>query len=302
MIAYLFPGQGSHEIGMGKAVFEKYPEAAELFHRADEILGFKFSTLCFEGPLDQLTDTSNQQPALFVTGLATLAAMRANEAAAFPPADFYAGHSLGELTALVAADVLSFEDGLRLVRKRGELMKAAGEQNPGSMAAFLGFSVEQSAEVCTTASAAVSGTVQIANDNCPGQIVISGDNDAVEHAMGLAEAGGAKKVVKLPITIAAHSSLMGPAGEAFAKAVTEIPLQPPSTPVIGNTTAGPITTVAEIRAELNAQLTQAVRWTESMQYLLTQGVDTVYEVGPKDVLLSLMKRINRKVKRETVAF
>lgn len=301
MIAYLFPGQGSHEIGMGQAVFEKYPEAAALFRRADEILGFNLSTLCFDGPLDQLTDTVNQQPALFVTGLATLAAMRADDTSAYPPADFYAGHSLGELTALVAADVLSFEDGLRLVRTRGELMKAAGEQNPGSMAAFLGFSVEQSADVCTTASAAVSGTVQIANDNCPGQIVISGDNDAVEHAMQLAEAGGAKKVVKLPITIAAHSTLMGPAGEAFAAAVAEIPLQPPSIPVIGNTTAAPLSTVEEIRAELNAQLTQSVRWTESMRFLIAQGVDAAYEVGPKDVLLSLMKRINRKVKRNAVA-
>ncbi|RMD52443.1 MAG: ACP S-malonyltransferase [Candidatus Thermofonsia bacterium] len=184
-----------------------------------------------------------------------------------------------------------------MVRKRGELMKQAGELNPGAMAAILALDAEKVSAICQQASEQVGKQVQIANDNCPGQLVISGDEAALTAAMTMAEGAGARKVVKLPITIAAHSPLMASAAEAFAEAVDNTPIAPPQVPVIANVTAVPLTTVDEIRTELKAQLTSPVRWTESVQYLLAQGVDTFVEVGPKDVLLSLVKRIDRKAKR-----
>jgi [acyl-carrier-protein] S-malonyltransferase len=210
---------------------------------------------------------------------------------------FVAGHSLGELSALVAAGSLSFADGLKLVRRRGELMKEAGEQEPGAMAAVLALDTAVVKDVCERASAAVGRPIQLANDNCPGQVVISGDAEALEKAMVLAEEAGARKVVKLPITIAAHSALMASASAAFADAVAMTPIAAPSVPIIGNVTARPLTTPDEIRTELEAQLTSAVAWTDSMQYLLDQGVDTFVEVGSGDVLLGLIKRIDRKAKR-----
>ena len=297
--AYLFPGQGSQHVGMGLELYQNTPEARAVFDQADEQLGFALSTLCFEGPEETLTDTVNQQPALFVTSLAMWQRMQAQDWAM--PA-FMAGHSLGEISALAAAGALSFADGLRLVQQRGELMKAAGKREPGAMAAILALDMPTVRDICQQASEENGRSVQVANDNCPGQVVISGDEAALNRAMELAEAAKARKVVKLPITIAAHSKLMASAAEAFAEAVDATPIQAPNVPVIGNVSAQPLTTPDQIRDELKAQLTSGVAWTDSMTYLLEQGVDSFVEVGPGDTLLSFMKRIDRKAARVKLTF
>jgi [acyl-carrier-protein] S-malonyltransferase len=295
--AFLFPGQGSQQVGMGRALYERSPEARAVFDETDARLGFSLSTLCFTGPEAALTDTVNQQPALFTTSVALYVALLAEGTT---PPDFVAGHSLGEFSALAAAGCLTFADGLALVRRRGELMKAAGEREPGAMAAILGLDLPQVAELCAQASAQNGRSVQVANDNCPGQIVISGDKGALETAVSLAQSAGARKAVILPITIAAHSPLMASVADEFATAVDATPISPPQIPVIGNVTAAPLPTPEAIRAELKAQLTASVLWTASMRFLVSQGVQTVVEVGPGDVLLGLMKRIDRQVGRVAI--
>lgn len=291
--AFLFPGQGSQHVGMGFDLFQNDAEARAVFDQADDLLGFSLSTLCFEGPEAELTDTVNQQPAIFTTSLAILAWMKTTWGV---PA-FVAGHSLGELSALVAAGALHFADGLRLVRRRGELMKKAGEEAPGAMAAILALDIPTVERICAQAGADTGQPVQVANDNCPGQVVISGNAQALETAMALATEAEARKVVRLPITIAAHSQLMQSVAAEFAQAVDETPLAPARHPLIGNVAARPLTTPEEIRAELKAQLTAGVAWTASMQYLLNREVTTFVEVGPGDTLLSFMKRIDRKTRR-----
>lgn len=280
---------------MGQALYEREPIARAVFDQADDLLGFPLSKLCFEGPADTLTDTINQQPALFVTSLAVWQVIAQN--GQWPPAGYMAGHSLGELSALTAAGAITFADGLALVRQRGQLMKWAGEQEPGAMAAILGLDFEQVANLCQQASQELSRPVQVANDNCPGQLVISGDKAALERAVALAESAGAKKVVILPITIAAHSPLMASAASQFAQAVAATPIIAPRVPVVANVTARPVLTPAEIRAELTSQLTGNVRWSDSIRYLGQQQCQTFIEVGPGDVLSGLMKRIDRTAQR-----
>lgn len=295
--AYLFPGQGSQYVGMGRDAYEGNSSARAFFDEADALFGFKLSELAFSGPEEQLKDTVYQQPALFVTSMANWQRMRDE---GWPEAEFVAGHSLGEFAALVAAGSLTFSDGLQLVRKRGELMKRAGEQSPGAMAAVLALPVEQIALLCAQAEDETGSLVQVANDNCPGQIVISGHEKALQRAVELAEDAGARRTVRLPISIAAHSYLMDSVSSAFSEAVDEVPLREPQIPVIGNVTAQPVQKVEEIRSELKAQLTSPVSWTSSMRYLLDAGSDTFVEPGPNNVLLGLLKRIDRRVKR--VAF
>ncbi len=289
-IAFLFPGQGSQYVGMGLKAYQSYPFVREVFEAADDILGFKLSSLCFYGPTESLTDTLNAQAAILTVSMAYLRVHQSSTETAQPA--FVAGHSMGEYTALVAAGALSFADGLRLVRERGRLMKEAGERNPGSMAAVIGMTVEALEAICREASGPTEmQSVRIANYNAPGQIVISGEEQAVNRAISLAKERGARRVVSLAVSIASHSPLMRSAADGLHTAVDAVTIKPAHVPIIANVTARPITTPDEIRQELVAQLTSPVRWIESVQYMAQQGVSTFVEIGPKDVLTGLQKRI-----------
>ena len=291
---YLFPGQGSQYVSMGKEVYQSNPAARALFDEADAVLGFGLSKIVFSGPEELLTDTVNQQPALFVTSLANMICMR-DEGWMEP--DNMAGHSLGEFSALAAAGSMTFSDGLRLVRKRGELMKQAGEVSPGAMAAIIALPLEQIITLCAQAEDETGLLVRVANDNCPGQTVISGAEEALRRAVELMAEAGARKTVRLPITIAAHTELMGSVSGEFSAAVDEVTLKEPQVPVIANVIAKPLRSIDEIRTELKSQLTAPVAWAGSMRYLLDEGSDTFIEVGPNNVLLGLLKRIDRQAKR-----
>jgi len=294
--AFVFPGQGSQEVGMAADLVKTYPEAEATFALADEVLGFSLSQLCFNGPEEILMDTINTQPALYVMGIAVLRVLNAAFEDELRPA-FVAGHSLGEFTALTAAGALSFTDGLRLVRERGRLMKEAGQRSPGAMAAVLGLSADAVRALCAEVSAQTGKPLVLANDNCEGQLVISGDQQAIEAALPLATEQGAKRVIPLAVSVASHSPLMQSITPEFQNALEATPFSPPSVTIIGNVQAAPLRTVEEIRAELGAQLTSTVRWTESVQYMRNAGVDTFIELGPKEVLTGLIKRIDRSTNR-----
>jgi [acyl-carrier-protein] S-malonyltransferase len=282
---------------MGRSLYEAEPTAREAFLEADDILGIPLSDLIFEGPAEELTDTVNAQPAILTTSVALLRILR--QELNLQPA-FAAGHSLGEYGGLVCAGALTFPDALRLVRERGRLMKMAGDEHPGGMAAILGLDRLAVTQICAEAQMETGRAVQLANDNCPGQLVISGAQAALDRAMALAGERGAKRVVQLDVSIAAHSPLMATAAVQLESFVQKTDIEPPRVPVIGNTTASPISDRAEITAELVSQLTATVRWTESIEYLLARGVDTFVEIGPKDVLTGLMKRIDRQSRRFSV--
>jgi [acyl-carrier-protein] S-malonyltransferase len=290
--AFLFPGQGSQFVGMGKALAETYPEAREVFAQADDVLGFALSRLCCAGPEPDLTDTLNAQPAILTTSIATLRVIEQRAPEARPA--YLAGHSLGEFSALVAAGSLSFAHGVQLVRERGRLMKQAGQASPGGMAAILNLERDRLAAVCEEASQATGKRVQIANDNSPGQIVISGDRSALDKAMERAKAAGARRAIALPVSIAAHSHLMQPIARSFRGELDAISFAPLRIPVVGNVYARPIEFV-DLRDELEAQLTSPVRWVETIQYLVARGVTRFIEVGPKDVLAGLARRIDGSV-------
>lgn len=293
--AYLFPGQGSQAVGMGAELAAADPEAAALFAQADELLGFPLSELCWQGPEAELNDTQNTQPALLVHSAAVLRVME-TRAPDFRPS-FVAGHSMGEYSALLAAGSLSFADALRLVRARGEAMKAAGEEQPGGMAAVLGLDAAEVESACEQARADGPGGVWVANDNCPGQIVISGDEGGLDRASQLLQEGGARKVVRLAVSIAAHSPFMRSAQDRLQQALESADIADPEIPVIGNVSATPLVTAVDVRADLEAQLTANVRWTESMQYILHHGVDTFVELGSGEVLTGLLRRIDRSAER-----
>lgn len=293
--AAIFPGQGSQLIGMGKDFATKHQIARQTFAQADEILGFSLSNLCWAGPEEQLHQTVHTQPALYVCSVAIWRVLQ--ELAPECAPSWMAGHSLGEFSALTAAGALSFEDGLTLVRTRGELMRKAGDENPGAMAALLGLDVETVESLCATVSHETRNTVVLANDNCPGQAVISGAETAVDRAVALAREAGARRAVKLAVSVAAHSPLMASASADFNRAVEATDLGLPKARLLGNVSADVLVSVDDIRAELNQQLTQAVRWTESMQAIIACGAETFIEVGAGTVLSGLMRRIDRKKSR-----
>jgi [acyl-carrier-protein] S-malonyltransferase len=277
---------------MGRELAQAYPAARRIFEEGDELLGFALSRLCWEGPESELHDTVNTQPALLVHSAAALAVLD-EILPGFQPA-YAAGHSMGELSALVACRSLDYASALRLVRTRGELMKAAGEHSPGGMAAIIGLDIAALDRVCQEASAG-SEVVQVANDNSPGQVVISGAKAALERVIPLAQAAGARKVIPLHVSIAAHSPLMARSQEAFNQAVEAAPIQDPAVPLVGNVTAQPLTSAGEIRSDLRSQLTHRVRWTETVQILAERGVRTVIEVGSGTVLTGLVKRITKEI-------
>ncbi len=297
--AFVFPGQGSQAVGMARALAEAFPAARDAMAEADEALHLALSRLCFEGPADELTDTVNAQPAILAASVAALRTIQA----AFPRLGkpvVVAGHSLGEYTALVAASVVSYTDALRLVRERGRLMKEAGEKRPGGMAAVLNLAEEQLTQICQQASRETDSVVQVANINSPGQIVISGDRPALERAMALAQALGARRVVRLAVSIAAHSPLMAPAAEALRRVVHLVEMRPAMPQIIANVSAVPISAVEAVRDELVNQLTGPVRWTASVQNMIREGIDTFIEVGPGAVLSGLIRRIDQNVRTLSV--
>ncbi len=286
--AFVFPGQGSQSIGMGRDLAAQYPIVKQTFEEADSILGFSLSKLMMEGAAEELNDTVNTQPALFVHSLASYRAF-SHHYPDLKPA-LLAGHSLGELSALAASGALSFDDGLRLVRKRGELMKRAGALAPGLMAAILGADIPTLDKICAEAST-TDEIVQVANDNCPGQVVISGAKPAVERAMVGAKSAGAKRALPLAVSIAAHSPLMAAIQQEWNEAVASASFSTLSIPVIGNVHAAPLTDEDSARADIIAQMQSRVRWAESVKYMVAQGINTFVEVGTGTVLGGLVKRI-----------
>lgn len=284
--AWVFPGQGSQFVGMARDLYDTYSSARTVIDAADAVLGFALSKLMFEGPESELTDTINAQPALLTHSIAALAALQQATDYGLAQAMLCAGHSLGEYSALVAAGTLDFADGVKLVRARGVAMKRAGELRPGAMAAILGLDDAKLDELCREA-----GAVQVANYNAPGQIVLSGEKDALERAVALAKQAGAKRAIVLAVSIAAHSELMRPAVEEFRAGVMNTPLNVPRIPIVSNVTAQPMTDPEAMRQEMLAQLTSSVQWVRGVEWMEAQGVTEFLEIGPKDVLTGLNKRI-----------
>lgn len=293
MIAYIFPGQGSQSVGMGRDVYEQSAAARAIFDQAQAVLGFDLAQLCFAGPENELTATQNAQPALLTVSVALLAAMR--EAGMNEQPAWTAGHSLGEYSALVAAGALEFADALRLVRRRGELMAQANE---GTMAAVMGLELEPLQTIC--ADVQDLGACVVANQNAPGQLVISGAVEAVQAASERAKAAGAKRVMPLNVSAAFHSPLMQAAAAGLAETVAITPINDAAIPVIANTTAQPIRTAAEIKHELVAQVTAPVRWIDTIQTLAQHGVTQVIEIGAGSVLTGLVKRIAPDIARRNI--
>lgn len=284
MKAYVFPGQGAQYPGMGRVLYEKYPQAKELFEEANKILGFRITDLMFLGTEEDLKQTKVTQPAIFLHSVIITQILGSS----FTPA-MVAGHSLGEFSALVANRTLTFEDALLLVAKRAMAMQKACELNPSTMAAILGLDDTVVEEVCS----GFSGAVVPANYNSPGQIVISGTNDAVDRAIEILKARGAKRAVKLAVGGAFHSSLMEPAGKELEEAIIHTPFSKPVCPVFQNVSAMPSTDPQVIKANLVKQLTSPVKWTQTIINMINHGASSFTEVGPGNVLQGLIKKINR---------
>lgn len=292
MKGYVFPGQGAQFSGMGKDLYDNSDKAKQLFDKANEILGFEITKIMFEGSDEELKQTKVTQPAIFLHS--TILAAVLGES--FQP-NMVAGHSLGELSALVANGTLAFEDGLKLVYKRALAMQEACEKEPSTMAAILGLEDQVVEEVCNT----VDGVVVAANYNCPGQLVISGAIEAIDKACELATEKGAKRALKLPVGGAFHSPLMEPAREELAKAIEETTFNTPSCPVYQNVTAAAVSNPEEIKKNLMAQLTAPVKWTQTMHQMIADGCEEIVEVGPGKVLQGLFKKVDRKFPTSSAA-
>jgi [acyl-carrier-protein] S-malonyltransferase len=296
-IAFLFPGQGAQHVGMGRSIAEKLPAARHLYEQADDILGFGLSRLCFEGPAAELDTTAISQPAIFVTSLAALELLRAENPQAIDSCEIAAGLSLGEYTALVFAGALSFADGLRVVKRRGEAMQQASDATPSGMVSVLLLDREKVESIRDRAAAA--GQIEIANYLCPGNLALSGEKAACEKAAELASAEGGKPVT-LAVAGAFHTSLMKPADERLAEALASVALAKPRILVISNVDAQAHDDPETIRKNLVRQVISPVRWEDSMRSMLSQGVSQFFEIGPGKVLRGLLKRIDRKVDCQTV--
>jgi len=288
-IALTFPGQGSQTVGMGKELAVAFPEARRVFDEVDEALGEKLSTLIWEGPEEALTRTANAQPALMAVSIAALRALQARGFSLRDKVAYVAGHSLGEYSALAAAGSLDLADTARLLRIRGRAMQAATPVGTGAMAALLGLDFAEAAAVA--AEAADGEVCQAANDNAPGQVVISGAKSAVERALDIAKTRGAKRAILLPVSAPFHCALMQPAADAMAEALASVKISSPTVPVYANVVAAPVTDPDEIRRRLVEQVTGTVRWRETVAAMAGAGVTRLYEVGAGKVLTGLVKRI-----------
>lgn len=288
-IAFTFPGQGSQSVGMGKDLAEAFPESRAVFEEVDEALGQKLSALMWDGPEETLTLTANAQPALMAVSMAALRALEAHGFVLKDKVSYVAGHSLGEYSALCAAGVFSLADTARLLRIRGDAMQKAVPVGAGAMAAILGLEQGDVEAACAEAG----GTVQIANDNGGGQLVISGAKDAVERASAVASAKGAKRTIPLPVSAPFHSALMQPAADAMREALAGVAKSAPSVPVVANVTVSPLSDPEEIARRLVEQVTGRVRWRETVEWFAANGVTTLYEIGSGKVLSGLARRIAR---------
>lgn len=298
-IAFLFPGQGAQSVGMGSQLAQSLPAAREVFDSANEIVGYDLAKLCFEGPAEELDTTIHSQPAIFTTSLAALESLRASSPEVVDACQMAAGLSLGEYTAIVFAGVISFEDGLKVVQKRGEAMQEAADATPSGMVSILGLEPAQVAEVCDEARDA-SDVLEIANLLCPGNIAVSGTKAACERAAEIAEKKGAMKAIPLAVAGAFHTEVMQPAVEQLKQALQDVPMNPARIPVVSNVDGQPHTDPEEIRSLLVRQVVSPVQWESSLRLLLDDGYDQFYEVGPGRVLRGLLRRIDRKIKCENV--
>jgi [acyl-carrier-protein] S-malonyltransferase len=292
--AFLFPGQGAQDVGMGAEIARSFPVAAAIFQKANDVVGFDLSAMCFEGPAEQLNSTTISQPAIFTTSAAILEVLRTEPATSSINPDVTAGLSMGEYTALYAAGVMNFEDGLKLVQKRGLAMQAAADVNEGSMISIIGLDEETAHWLCEEAGQ--GDLLEPVNFNCPGQIVISGDKKACRRAKDLALKAGAIKAVRLEVAGAFHTTMMSAAAKALGNALADSEITAPSqTRIIANINAEYYPTSEKIKEGLVKQLTCPILWQKCMERLLSDGVENFYEIGPGRVLTGLMKRINRKI-------
>lgn len=296
-IGFLFPGQGAQHVGMGQSIAGKYPAAKALYDQANNVLGYDLAKLCFEGPADELDSTVISQPALFVSSLAALEMLRADSPEVVLGCEMTAGLSLGEYTALVFSGAMSFNDGLRLVQRRGQAMQDASDATPSGMVSMLLLDKEKVEEICQQVSDI--GQLQIANMLCPGNIVVSGVNSACEKAAELADAAGGR-AIPLAVAGAFHTSIMKPADTRLAEVLAATDIEPPEIPVVSNVDAQTHNDPGEIRSQLVQQVVSPVLWEDSIRKMIANGIDEFYEIGPGKVLRGLLKRINRKISCSTV--